>query len=72
LYHVLIKVGDATREVEDAVREAGSAEAAGLHRHFFVSRADQTVVMATGDDAPIVRRLRSGRGWAEPDGTTSG
>jgi hypothetical protein len=65
-YHVLTKAGDASSEVEAAVREIGGAEAAGLHRHFFVTRANQTVVLALSSDSRIVRLLRGARGWLEP------
>jgi hypothetical protein len=65
-YFVLIRPGDATREVEEALRDLRlPPEAAGLHRHFFVTRARQTVVMATGPDAPISARLMA-RGWSVP------
>ena len=64
--HVLIRSGDASGEVRAAVERHGSAEAAGLHRYFFVTRANQTVVMATGPDAPIVEELRASGGWETP------
>lgn len=65
-YHVLTKDGDALAEVDQAVRSLGSAEKAGLHRHFFVTRANQTVVMAHAPDAPIATLLRERPGWKEP------
>jgi hypothetical protein len=65
--HVLIKNGDASREVDEAVRALGSPAAAGLDRHFFVTRANQTVVMAASSTAPIVRVLLGGAGWLEPE-----
>ncbi len=65
-YHVLIKAGDASAEVERVVRTLGSAEAAGVHGHFFVQRADQTVVMALGPDSPISVALRGKPGWTAP------
>lgn len=65
-YHVLTCHGDALREVEDALRSIGTPEEAGLFRHFFVTRANQTVVMATGEDAPIAKALRGRAGWREP------
>lgn len=65
-YHVLIKQGDASAEVEAALVRLGSPADAGLHRYFFVSRADQTVVMAAAPDAPLAALLRAGRGWSEP------
>jgi hypothetical protein len=65
-YLVLVKQGDATREVSAAVRELGiAAEAAGLHRTLFVTRASQTVAMVEDADAPIARLLLS-RGWVAP------
>lgn len=65
-YHVLTKDGDALTEVDEAVRSLGSPEKAGLHRHFFVTRANQTVVMAHSPDAPIATFLRDRPGWKEP------
>jgi hypothetical protein len=65
-YHVLTKSGDASGEVEEAARELGSVQSSGLHRHFFVARARQTVVMANAPDAPIVRLLLKREGWKEP------
>lgn len=65
-YHVMIRKGDASAEVEAATREVGGAASAGLHRHYYVSRADQTVVLATSADAPISRLLRERGGWMEP------
>ena len=65
-YHVLVKVGDSLLEVDGVVREIGSADLAGLHRSFFVSRADQTVVMAESGDSPISVALRARDGWKEP------
>jgi hypothetical protein len=65
-YHVLTRSGDASDEVARLVRELGDGSEIGLHRCFFVSRARQTVVMATGPDAPIARALRARPGWLEP------
>jgi hypothetical protein len=65
-YHILTKIGDATREVAEAVSELGSPELAGLHRHFYVARANQTVVMTAGAEAPIAELLRGRKGWREP------
>ncbi|MEX2582394.1 MAG: hypothetical protein WD766_03930, partial [Gemmatimonadota bacterium] len=61
--HVLVKDGDASAEVDEAVRQVGSPDAAGLHRYFFVARANQTVVMADGSASPIVAHLRRSPGW---------
>lgn len=65
-YHVLTKLGDAGAEVERVLSRFGSAREAGLHRHFFVTRAKQTVVLAHGKDAPIAAALRAVPGWQEP------
>lgn len=65
-FHVLTARGDATEQVDSAVREIGSAEAAGLHRVFFVSRADQTVVMTRTADSELAVALRRVGGWEEP------
>lgn len=65
-YHVLTRRGDALAVIEREVSRLGSREAAGLHRYFFVSRANQTVVMATHADAPIARALRALPDWDEP------
>jgi hypothetical protein len=70
-YHVLTKPGDASREVEDAVRQIGSEEQAGVHRHFYVARANQTVVMTIDAASPLASRLRQERGWSEPGLTSS-
>ena len=65
-YHVLTCDGDALREVNDALRSIGTPESAGLYRHFFVTRANQTVVMTTGPEAPLAAALRRRPGWREP------
>jgi hypothetical protein len=65
-YLVLVRQGDATREVTAAVRALGmTPEAAGLHRALFVTRANQTVVMVKDVDVPIAAALLA-RGWAAP------
>jgi hypothetical protein len=65
-YLVLVRQGDATREVTAALRDLGlAAEAAGLHRTLFVTRANQTVAMVQDADAPITAALLA-RGWAAP------
>jgi len=65
-YLVLVREGDATREVTAAVRALGlTPEAAGLHRTLFVTRANQTVVMVTNVETPIAAALLA-RGWAAP------
>lgn len=65
-YHVLTKAGDATQEVEVAVRELGPPERSGLHRFFFVARANQTVVMTVDSESPLANLLRVRAGWMEP------
>ena len=65
-HHVLIRSGDATAEIESIVSRLGSAEAAGLHRFFYVSRAGQTVVMVRHENSPLAVALRERPGWGEP------
>lgn len=65
-YHVLTRRGDALPDIEREVARLGSREEAGLYRYFYVSRANQTVVMATHADAPIARALRALPDWDEP------
>ena len=64
---VFVKRGDALAEVEAVLRELGvRPEEGGLHRSFFVTKADQTVVTTTTEGAPLARALRSRPGWTEP------
>jgi hypothetical protein len=67
---VFLRRGDASAEVESilqAVRDRGEQpEAAGFVRYFFVTQAEQTVVMVTGPDVPFAAELRSRRGWTVP------
>ena len=65
-YPVFVRAGDAVDEVDTLVRELGGADAAGLHRHMYVTRADQTVVMTTTPDAPLAVALRARASWLEP------
>lgn len=67
-YHVLTKPGDALAEVQTTLEACGPAASAGLHRSFYVTRADQTVVMAADAQAPIALELRRRGGWSEPEG----
>ena len=67
---VFLRRGDASAEVEailKTLRDRGeSPEAAGFVRYFFVTQAEQTVVMVTGADVPFAAELRSRRGWSVP------
>jgi hypothetical protein len=66
-YHVLVRRGDATAEVEAVLRGMGATpERAGLHKVLYVTRAEQTVVMLTGPGSPLARELRGRPGWEEP------
>ena len=65
-YHVLTADGDRTGEVDELIRQLGTTEQAGLHRHFFVTRANQTVVMTLREDSPLAAALRRRPGWQEP------
>lgn len=69
VYHVMIKPGDALKEVDralEALRARGvSREDAGFHKYMYVTQARQTVLMLTTRDAPLAADLR-GRGWMEP------
>ena len=67
-YHILTKRGDAQQEIERIVARVGDSQRAGLHRYFYVSRANQTVVMTATVDAPLAQALRLAGGWAEPGG----
>lgn len=68
--HVMVRRGDASAEVEavlKALRDAGGTpEAAGFVRYFYVTRADQTVVMVASKESPIAAELRGKKGWSEP------
>lgn len=67
---VFLKRGDASAEVESllkAVRDRGeSPEAGGFLRYFFVTQAEQTVVMVTGSDTAFAAELRGRKGWSAP------
>lgn len=53
-------------ELAATIGELGLDEVgAGVHRAFFVTRANQTVVMAAHPASPVVAPLRA-RGWSEP------
>ena len=64
-YHVLTRDGDATMDVEAALRGMPDGKG-GLHRYFYVSRANQTVVMTMSASSPIADALRRRDGWREP------
>ena len=66
VHPVFVRPGDALAEVDALVRELGGADAAGLHRHMYVTRADQTVVMTTTPDVPLAAALRTRPSWLEP------
>lgn len=67
---VFLKRGDAAAEVESlltAMRDRGEApEQAGFLRYFFVTQAEQTVVMVARPDAPFAAELRGRKGWSAP------
>lgn len=65
-YPVFVRHGDALAEIDALVRELGGEESAGLHRHMYVTRADQTVVMTTEVDTPLATELRGRASWLEP------
>jgi hypothetical protein len=65
-FHVLTKKGDAQREVERIVASLGGNDNAGLHRYYYVSRANQSVVMTERPNSRLAEVLRSSGGWAEP------
>lgn len=67
--HVFTRRGDASAEVEGLLREFradGTPEEAGFVRYFYVTRAEQTVVLVASREAPFAVRLRSLAGWQEP------
>lgn len=69
-FHVLIHPGDARAEVDRALealkRRHGAEADLGFHKYMYVTRAEQTVVMVSGPDAPVAVALRAGKGWEEP------
>ena len=64
-YHVLTKDGDGTVEVAEVLRRIDDGKG-GLYRYFYVSRANQTVVMTENSSSPLAELLRSRGGWREP------
>ncbi len=65
-FFVLTHRGDAVDSVDTALAEQRlSREAAGVHRLLYVTRADQTVLMAHDEHAPVVPLLLA-RGWDAP------
>lgn len=68
--HVFTRRGDASAEVEGLLREfragGGTPEEAGFVRYFYVTRAEQTVVLVASREAPFAVRLRALAGWQEP------
>ena len=68
MYCIFIKPGDARDEVDDLIVGLGqTAEAAGLHKYLFVTRANHTVVMLSDPAAPLAAVLRVRDGWSEPE-----
>ena len=64
---VFIARGDARAEVARLLKTlAPSPAAAGFHKYFYVAKADQTVVMATGRETPLAAALRARPEWSEP------
>jgi hypothetical protein len=68
--HVLTRGGDALAEVDAALAALAARgmdrEGSGFRKAFFVTRADQTVVMVARRDAPLAAELRARAGWREP------
>ena len=69
-HHVLTRTGDGLADVESALaslaaRGIGQTEA-GFQKAFFVTRADQTVVLTTVRASPLAAELRATAGWKEP------
>jgi hypothetical protein len=68
--HVLTRQGDGLADVDAALGALAARgvdrEAAGFRKAFFVTRADQTVVMVSDRDAPLAAELRARPGWREP------
>jgi hypothetical protein len=69
-HHILTREGDGTPDVEAALARLAARgvtrEAAGLHKHLYVTRARQTVVMVASAEAPLAAELRGLPGWQEP------
>lgn len=63
---VFVSRGDRLAELETLVRELGGPDRAGLHRQMYVTRAEQTVAIATHVDSPLAAALRERAGWLEP------
>jgi hypothetical protein len=74
--HVLTRPGDGLAEVDAALAALAARgvdrEASGFRKAFFVTRADQTVVMVSGRDTPLAGELRGRSGWREPGDQTPG
>jgi hypothetical protein len=70
IHHVLTRPGDGLADVDAALGDlAGRGvdrEASGFQKAFFVTRADQTVVMVSSRAAPLAAELRGRPGWREP------
>ena len=76
MHHVLTRQGDGLAEVDAALgrlAERGMDRAAAcFEKAFFVTRANQTVVMVRDRDAPLAAELRALGGWAEPGDEPTG
>lgn len=69
-YPVFTKRGDVLTEVEQLAATlnpgAGDPASIGLHKVFYVTRVDTTVVMVTARETPLAEALRKQAGWKEP------
>ncbi|MBV9774477.1 MAG: hypothetical protein JO040_11035 [Gemmatimonadetes bacterium] len=69
-FHVLTHRGDARPEVDRVLAELKRAHGpdapTGFHKYLFVTKAESTVVMVDGPDAPVARALRARGRWQEP------
>ena len=67
VFPVFIAHGDVRAEIDRLVKTlAPTTAGAGLHKYFYVAKANQTVVMATARDAPLAAALRGRPEWSEP------
>ena len=67
VFPVFVARGDARAAVDRLLKTlAPTPMAAGFHKYFYVAKADQTVVLATGRDTPLAGALRDRPEWTEP------